>query len=390
MKSLSLAVPVSGHLARRMGGISGVARSVIMADLAGATTIYLVPQEACAQTPGAIDAPPDPRDWPDDWGLSFAVRGLAAPHVLRLAPGEALPAGTIRLPDAELLTPQGIDRLVYRGQVPLSGIGTRTAAALATAAGVVPAQTPAQATRALLVASLKPGEGWVGRHLNRPISFVIAQALMKTDISPNVVTWLTFVLALVTALVAAHGGVGWLAAGGILYQTVSVIDCVDGDLARVTYRTSKAGAALDTTFDMVANLGAVLGLTVGVVRTYGMAELVWPLALFGAMSCGITAMALLVRFGPRGGSFDVMPQALAVRLAAMPRLRRVVLIVEKGFKRDVYALAAALFCVFGFAWLLPRLAFFAALIWIAAIAWCAPLILRDKDGLLLPRHLRLR
>jgi hypothetical protein len=121
-----------------------------------------------------------------------------------------------------------------------------------------------------------------------------------------------------------------------------------------------------------------------------MAELVWPVALFAAMSCGITAMALLVRLGPRGGSFDVIPQALAVRLAAMPRLRRVVLIAEKAFKRDVYALAAALFCVFGLAWLLPRLAFFAALIWIAAIAWCAPLILRDKDGLLLPRHLRLR
>ena len=246
MPGFSVVVAASPFLRQRMAGLSGIARDVIVADLAGASRIWIVGGEGL----------------PRNWEASFAVRGRSLPQVAVIAteaelpppiPGEkrvvlptdALPsADAIRaLRDGEALAPDDY-RLV-------SGSSSRAV------------------TMSILLASLKPTEGWVGRNINRPLSFRMSAFLMRWDVSPNWVTWFTLALAVAMATILGWGGVAALAIGGALYQAVSVIDCVDGDIARVTYRTSRSGAALDTACDMVANLGFVVGMTVGVVRTYG-------------------------------------------------------------------------------------------------------------------------
>jgi hypothetical protein len=150
-----------------------------------------------------------------------------------------------------------------------------------------------------------------------------------------------------------------------------------------------AGAgALDTTLDLVANFGFWGGLGVGLVRTYGTGQLLAAGLLVAVAASAMLLMTLLLRLGPRRGSFDVLRNALELRLARTPRLRRVVMTVEKMFKRDFYALFFAVLCVLGLARLLLWLALGGAVIWVLAIAWCAPLIARDKAGALLPGHLR--
>ena len=193
---------------------------------------------------------------------------------------------------------------------------------------------------------------------------------------------------MVMVAVLSHGGYWWLAAGGVLYQAVSVIDCVDGDIARVTFRTSRQGSALDTAFDMLANLGFVAGLTLGLVRTYGMSQLYIAGGLVIEAAICMMLMTLLVRLGPRRGSFDVLRSALAVKLADRPRLQRAVLTAEKLFKRDFYALFAGSLCFCGLAWLVPQLGIAGVFIWLLAIVWCAPEIVADKEGALLPAHLK--
>ncbi|MBW8753445.1 MAG: hypothetical protein JF595_04735, partial [Sphingomonadales bacterium] len=92
--------------------------------------------------------------------------------------------------------------------------------------------------------------------------------------------------------------------------------------------------------------------------------------------------------GPRQGSFDVLRAALVVRLASRPRLGGMVLTGEKLFKRDFYALFAACMCMAGLAWMLPQFALGGVCIWFLAILWCAPVIIADKSGELLPAHLK--
>ena len=102
----------------------------------------------------------------------------------------------------------------------------------------------------------------------------------------------------------------------------------------------------------------------------------------------IGLMLVLLRMGPKRGSFDVLRAALTVRLAGTPRLRDVVLAAERLFKRDVYVLFGCVVCVAGLAPLLPPLIVGGLSIWLAAITWCAPLIATDRSGMLLPPHLR--
>ena len=361
----SVAIPTSSFLRQPMGGLSGIGRSVILADLAGARTIYVVSSRA----------------EPADWERSFAVRERPLPEVVFVADKSAIPAeeqdSLVVLPADRLLTAQGLRRLVEDPAAALDAPGD----------GFGPGG-PDAVTWQMLQASMKPSEGWFGRHINRPISFRMAAWLMKRQVSPNAVTWLTFGIAIVMTVMLAHGGMLWLALGGLLYQVVSVVDCVDGDIARVTHQTSRSGAVLDTGFDMLANLGFAGGLTVGLVRTYGMGQLQVAGAMVVIAALCMSLMALLVRLGPRRGSFDVLRQALALRLAGTPRLAKVVLTAEKLFKRDFYALFAACLCLAGIPWLVPQLALGGICIWLAAILWCAPVIVADKGGELLPAHLK--
>ena len=73
-------------------------------------------------------------------------------------------------------------------------------------------------------------DGIVSRYLNRPLSRPAARALAGTPATPNSVTIFTLCLSIATAAMLAAG---WSIAGGIAIQAVSVVDGIDGELARL-------------------------------------------------------------------------------------------------------------------------------------------------------------
>jgi phosphatidylglycerophosphate synthase len=100
-------------------------------------------------------------------------------------------------------------------------------------------------------------DGPVSRYLNRRISVPIASLLARTPATPNQVS----VLA---ALVAA-GAAGLLAVGrnieaGVLIQASSIIDGVDGDLARAKAMATRFGGAFDAVLDRYADAAIVAGM----------------------------------------------------------------------------------------------------------------------------------
>ena len=125
-------------------------------------------------------------------------------------------------------------------------------------------------------------DGVVSRYLNRPLSRPLAATLARTPVTPDVVTFATLAFSLgVGALV----GLGWHLAGGVGIQLASVIDGVDGDLARLRGRTSRFGAALDAIADRYADAAILGGMTVYAARfeDWPQAEAVGALALAGAL-----------------------------------------------------------------------------------------------------------
>lgn len=126
-------------------------------------------------------------------------------------------------------------------------------------------------------------DGIVSRYVNRRLSRPLAVGLARTPVTPNGATWLTLALSLgVGALV----GLGWHVAGGIGIQLASIVDGVDGDLARLTGRASRFGAALDAIADRYADAAILGGMTVYAARFEGeeYAAVAGALALAGALT----------------------------------------------------------------------------------------------------------
>jgi phosphatidylglycerophosphate synthase len=100
-------------------------------------------------------------------------------------------------------------------------------------------------------------DGPVSRYLNRPISRPIAHALRGTPVTPNQVS--------VFALLMALGALALLGAGrnieaGIIIQLSSIVDGVDGDLARAKGMASRFGGLFDATLDRYADAAIAGGM----------------------------------------------------------------------------------------------------------------------------------
>lgn len=144
------------------------------------------------------------------------------------------------------------------------------------------------ARRRLRQSLTKPGDGPVSRWLNRPLSTRLSAALANFRVAPDLVTLLVFLtsLAAAVALATANGLLG-----GILVQLSSVLDGVDGELARLQLRPSFRGAILDAVLDRVADAAILVGVGLWALDAHYPASVVLLLT-GGAVSGAFLSMAL--------------------------------------------------------------------------------------------------
>jgi len=82
-------------------------------------------------------------------------------------------------------------------------------------------------------------------------------------VSPNFWTVVGLVIALSSAVVYGMGIEFGLIIGGILLLVSGFFDMVDGQVARVTGKTSKKGEYLDSMFDKISEVAIFLGILIG-------------------------------------------------------------------------------------------------------------------------------
>jgi phosphatidylglycerophosphate synthase len=160
----------------------------------------------------------------------------------------------------------------------------------------------------------KASDGLVSRWLNRPISQRITWLVLRIPgARPVHVTLVNALLALVIVPVLLLGGETGLVLGGILFQSASILDGVDGEIARATFRATPAGAALDSAVDIATNLVFVAALTVNLALRDGDA-IGWIGAWAVALSVlGGTLIARRVRAGGAPLGFDLFKRSVRVR-----------------------------------------------------------------------------
>lgn len=143
-------------------------------------------------------------------------------------------------------------------------------------------------TRALLLSTAKPTDGWVARRLNRPISRPLSRLLLAMRLTPAHASALSLLTGLGAALFALHPSWGALVAAALLFQMASVVDGVDGEMARLTLTASPRGASIDTAVDVGTYLACCIAFAIGWGRQ-GIET--WELRL-----AGLVTLALLVAF----------------------------------------------------------------------------------------------
>ena len=97
----------------------------------------------------------------------------------------------------------------------------------------------------------------------RPGLEKIVKGFAATGLSPNFWTVVGLIIALASAVVYGMGMEFGLIIGGVLLLVSGFFDMVDGQVARVTGKTSKKGEYLDSMFDKISEVAIFLGILVG-------------------------------------------------------------------------------------------------------------------------------
>lgn len=97
----------------------------------------------------------------------------------------------------------------------------------------------------------------------RPALEKIGKGFAATGLSPNFWTTVGLGFALLSAIIYGLGIEFGLIIGGILLLVSGFFDMVDGQVARVTGKTSKIGSYLDSMFDKIAETAIFLGILIG-------------------------------------------------------------------------------------------------------------------------------
>jgi len=161
----------------------------------------------------------------------------------------------------------------------------------------------------------KRTDGWVSRHFNRPISRVMSFACLGLGLSASHASVLTLFAGLAGAFVAAQPGYLPLVVAGLMFQAASVLDGVDGEMARATLTESESGARIDAIVDQITYVAFFIGVTVGWAREGSSGQVIaWTAVIAAALVFSLGRGARFVSTHAPDASFVFIDRA--VRRAA--------------------------------------------------------------------------
>jgi CDP-L-myo-inositol myo-inositolphosphotransferase len=192
-------------------------------------------------------------------GVSRAGHGLLAPDGVLVGLARVTASFARALEDAppEARTLENALSLLARREP----VATWSAAELWQAVRSDPAAQPADialARRKVLAAAVGVADGVIARHLNRPLSRRITERLLSRNVAPWQISLASFLATLAAGLSFA---MGHATTGGLVAQFASVLDGVDGEVARVRYQDSAFGGVYDALLDRVGDAALIGGMT---------------------------------------------------------------------------------------------------------------------------------
>lgn len=241
-------VPAQGDPSWKLAGLSvaertrrALTKASVVADPAHANAPQLLVAADALLEPGAVRALVD--------GAADAEWAIAP------AAGTKLPAA-LRVP-ADTRAPAHADDLAvlakrFQGQGRLRFVDTGDARCCR-----VRSASDARSVEGEMLASLiRPTDGFFARHFDRYLSRRLSVVLVGWGAHPNLITAVATLVGLVGAGLLASIDRPLQVLGALIIIFATVVDGCDGEVARLSLRTSKLGGRLDLIGDNIVN-GAV-------------------------------------------------------------------------------------------------------------------------------------
>ncbi len=131
-------------------------------------------------------------------------------------------------------------------------------------------------------------DGLVAYYVGRPVGRLFSKILVDFPVTPNMVTVASMVIGVAGGIAASTGKYSGFVAGAFLYWFGMVVDCVDGDLARVKLCGSRLGQWLDTIADDISTCAITVGFSIGLYVQTGYSWILW-VGILGGFSVVFTA-----------------------------------------------------------------------------------------------------
>ena len=105
-------------------------------------------------------------------------------------------------------------------------------------------------------------------NFNRPVGRLASRLLIHTPVSPNAISVVATGIGVLSAIYFARGEAHLMILGAVLLQCSAIIDCVDGDLARMSHKESRTGKWLDLGGDQLVHLCLLASIGMGLYRMH--------------------------------------------------------------------------------------------------------------------------
>ena len=239
----------------------------------------------------------------------------------------------------------------FSGQLERDLAGQPEMPATAVAAVISDKASGCDATRTLWASLTSSSDGIVDRHFNRPVGRPLSKLLIHTPITPNQISIAATLLGILAAVGFGAGNHSAAIIGAILLQVSAILDCVDGDVARVVFKESPLGKWLDIVGDQIVHIGVFVGIGIGLWRA--------------GTSGPVLALAV------SAGAGVVISFAVVIRGLLNPKLQKntaLQRLIDATTNRDFSVLLIGLAFIGRLEWFLWLAAFGVHVFWILALS----------------------
>ncbi len=118
----------------------------------------------------------------------------------------------------------------------------------------------------------------------RPMSFLFVKLIYSTNITPNQISIVSMLFGILTGVMFGFGTYQFFIFGAVALLISNVLDCADGQLARLKKNGTGIGRIIDGFIDYITGLSIYVGIGIGLSIATGNYLYVWGITAIGGFS----------------------------------------------------------------------------------------------------------